>query len=103
MEDADEEDGDRDPQADMYAKYDACLHGPREAHEHPPLSVHFLKKFLTIIRRRARWAACSGSCTRSSCAFVPCSIGHTPALEDTAWEGVSGSRQHADEKRASQP
>ena len=39
-----------------YAKYDRCLHGPAEAGEHPPLSVHFLRKFLTIIKRRARHA-----------------------------------------------
>lgn len=54
MEDAEDDDGDRDPTADMYAKYDRCLHGPRREGEHPPLSVHFLKKFLTIIKRRAR-------------------------------------------------
>lgn len=45
---------DADPAAGMYAKYDACLHGPRAELTHPPLSVAFLKKFLTIIKRRAR-------------------------------------------------
>lgn len=55
MEDAeDDADGERDPTADMYAKYDACLHGPRAPGEHPPLSLHFLKKFFAIIKRRAR-------------------------------------------------
>ncbi len=54
MEEAEDEDGERDPQADMYAKYDACLHGPRAEGEHPPLSLQFLKKFFSIIKRRAR-------------------------------------------------
>lgn len=54
MEEAEEDDEDRDPQADMYAKYDACLHGPRAEGDHPPLSMHFLKKFFSVIRRRAR-------------------------------------------------
>lgn len=43
----------------MYAKYDRCLHGPRAELTHPPLSVAFLKKFLTIIKRRARCASVS--------------------------------------------
>ncbi|CAL5229434.1 g12756 [Coccomyxa viridis] len=51
MEDAEDEDA--DPTAGMYAKYDRCLHGPRAELTQPPLSVAFLKKFLTIIKRRA--------------------------------------------------
>ena len=49
----DAEDEDADPAAGMYAKYDRCLHGPRAELNHPPLSVAFLKKFLTIVKRRA--------------------------------------------------
>ena len=53
----DAEDEDADPTAGMYAKYDRCLHGPRSELTQPPLSVAFLRKFLTIIKRRARCAA----------------------------------------------
>ena len=53
----DGEDEDADPTAGMYAKYDRCLHGPRSELTQPPLSVAFLRKFLTIIKRRARCAA----------------------------------------------
>ena len=35
-------------------KYDARLHGPRVPGRQPPLTVHFLKKFLTIVKRRCR-------------------------------------------------
>ena len=64
MDEAEEDDEEgRDPQADMYAKYDACLHGPRAEGDHPPLSTHFLKKFFSVIRRRARCGA--------SCAHLP--------------------------------
>ena len=54
MQDAEDEDA--DPTAGMYAKYDRCLHGPRAELSHPPLCVAFLKKFLTIVKRRARCA-----------------------------------------------
>ena len=53
----DAEDEDADPAAGMYAKYDRCLHGPRSELAQPPLSVAFLRKFLTIIKRRARRAS----------------------------------------------
>ena len=53
----DAEDEDADPTAGMYAKYDRCLHGPRSELTQPLLSVAFLRKFLTIIKRRARCAA----------------------------------------------
>ena len=53
----DGEDEDADPTTGMYAKYDRCLHGPRSELTQPPLSVAFLRKFLTIIKRRARCTA----------------------------------------------
>ncbi len=61
--------------AGMYAKYDRCLHGPRAELTQPPLSVAFLKKFLTIIKRRAgcaqapldpAWPHVSPACRLSS-------------------------------------
>ena len=71
----DAEDEDADPTAGMYAKYDRCLHGPRSELTQPPLSVAFLRKFLTIIKRRARCAAsllCSQSRPEAS---SPCRTG----------------------------
>ena len=46
---------------------DRCLHGPRAELTHPPLSVAFLKKFLTIIKRRAR-------CARSATPSISCAV-----------------------------
>jgi len=47
--------------AEMYVKYNPCLHGPRVPGRQPPLTVHFLKKFLTIVKRRGRRASLSFS------------------------------------------
>ena len=58
-EDEDEEEaGGREQGADggMYVKYNATLHGPLTPGSKPPLSVAFLKKFLTIAKRRGRCA-----------------------------------------------
>ena len=52
-EDAEEEEEDEAAAGgEMYVKYDARLHGPRVPGRQPPLTVHFLKKFLTIVKRR---------------------------------------------------
>ena len=79
MQDAEDEDA--DPTAGMYAKYDRCLHGPRSELTQPPLSVAFLRKFLTIIKRRARCAACRlhSQHARSALALQEHSIGHASA------------------------
>ena len=54
-EDAEEEEEDEAAAGgEMYVKYDARLHGPRVPGRQPPLTVHFLKKFLTIVKRRCR-------------------------------------------------
>ena len=46
----------------MYVKYDARLHGPRVPGRQPPLTVHFLKKFLTIVKRRCRCCLARTDC-----------------------------------------
>ncbi|KAK9821947.1 hypothetical protein WJX81_000309 [Elliptochloris bilobata] len=46
--------------SEMYVKYDARLHGPRVPRRQPPLTVHFLKKFLTIVKRRSSELSLSG-------------------------------------------
>ena len=40
----------------MYVKYNSTLHGPLAPGGKPPLSVSFLRKFLTIVKRRSRQA-----------------------------------------------
>lgn len=39
---------------DMYVKYNSTLHGPLAPGAKPPLSVTFLRKFLTLVKRRGR-------------------------------------------------
>lgn len=57
-EEAEEEEDDEAAAGEkMYVKYDPRLHGPRVAGRNPPLAVHFLKKFLTIVKRRCRCRA----------------------------------------------
>lgn len=38
----------------MYVKYNSTLHGPLAPGAKPPLSVNFLRKYLTIVKRRGR-------------------------------------------------
>eukprot|EP00884_Botryococcus_braunii_P006172 jgi/Botrbrau1/15556/Bobra.0273s0008.1 len=47
-----EEEDERDEEGDMYVKYDSRLYGPRVPGKPLPLSTHFLKKFLTVVKRR---------------------------------------------------
>lgn len=49
-----EEEDERDQEGDMYVKYDSRLYGPRAPGKPLPLSTHFLKKFLTVVKRRTR-------------------------------------------------
>ena len=42
----------------MYVKYNSTLHGPLAPGAKPPLSVPFLRKYLTIVKRRGRQALC---------------------------------------------
>lgn len=58
-EDEDDEAEARPKQADMYCKYNEVLHGPLAPGGKPPLSVPFLKKFMTIVKRRGRQVSVS--------------------------------------------
>ena len=53
-DDEDEEEEREQEGGDMYVKYNRTLHGPLAPGTRTPLSVNFLKKFLTIVKRRGR-------------------------------------------------
>ena len=53
-EDDEDENQDR-AEGDMYVKYNSTLHGPLAPGAKPPLSVDFLRKYLTIVKRRGRY------------------------------------------------
>ncbi len=46
----------------MYVKYNSTLHGPLAPGAKPPLSVNFLRRYLTIVKRRGRHAFQSTLC-----------------------------------------
>lgn len=53
-DDEDENESEEATGGDMYVKYNSTLHGPLAPGAKPPLSVNFLRKFLTIVKRRGR-------------------------------------------------
>lgn len=53
-DDEDENEAENNNSGDMYVKYNSTLHGPLTPGAKPPLSVPFLRKFLTIVKRRGR-------------------------------------------------
>ena len=42
------------PGGDMYVKYNSILHGDLRPGQKPPLSVNFIRKFLSTAKRRGR-------------------------------------------------
>ena len=61
LEDEEEDEEQHNPQADMYVKYNACLHGITRdpeiddiVEQDPPLSVPFMKKFFQFAKNRCR-------------------------------------------------
>ncbi|KAK9824374.1 hypothetical protein WJX72_009826 [[Myrmecia] bisecta] len=66
-EEEDEEGGEQE--SEMYAKYDPRLHGARVPGQKEPLTLTFLKKFITIVKRRGSDIELSGEAMDKICEY----------------------------------